>query len=204
MEEPTYEYDWRHPITVPNPKNKSGVSIENGSFKWFQYWLEKGCTYKQIAEHFKTSESGVSTIAILFKWKERKANHDDYLSRQREKTLITNYNNFIEKDFENADLILTGIYTLIQMAFVILNVIENPDLDIPSELTTRDALNIVKNYPKTARSIYNQILRDLQQPEHINQQVEEIIDNTPKPLSEVFKNQSTLELLDTIDFNDGP
>ena len=204
MEEPTYEYDWRHPITVPNPKNKSGVSIENGSFKWFEYWLEKGCTYKQIAEHFKTSESGVSTIAILFKWKERKANRDDYLSRQREKTLINNYNNFIEKDFENADLILTGIYTLIQMAFVILNVIENPDLDIPSELTTRDALDIVKNYPKTARSIYNQILRDLQQPEHINQQVEEIIDNTPKPLSEVFKNQSTLELLDTIDFNDSP
>ena len=53
MEEPTYEYDWRHPIEVPNPKNKSGKSIEDGSFKWFQYWLMKGCTYQQIADHFK-------------------------------------------------------------------------------------------------------------------------------------------------------
>lgn len=204
MEEPTYEYDWRHPITVPNSKNKSGVSIENGSFKWFEYWLNNDCTYQQVADYFKTSVSNIAHIASLFKWKERKANRDDYLSRQREKTLINNYNNFIEKDYKNADTILSGIYTLIKMAFVTLNVIENPGLDIPPELTMRDALDIVKNYPKTARSIYNQILRDLQQPEHINQQVEEIIDNTPKPLSEVFKNQSTLELLDTIDFNDGP
>ena len=168
MEEPTYEYDWRHPITVPNPKNKSGVSKENGSFKWFEYWLEKGCTYKEVAEHFKTSESGVSTIAILFKWQERKANRDDYLSRQREEILINNYNQFIEKDFKNTEEILDGIYKLIKISFVILNIIENPGLEIPSELTIEDALDIIKNYPKTARTVYNQALRNLQQPEKIN------------------------------------
>ena len=85
MEEPTYEYDWRHPIEVPNPNNKSGISIENGSYEWFKLWLKKDCTYQQIADHFNTSKQHVSNMAKLFKWKERKRNKEDYDSRQREK-----------------------------------------------------------------------------------------------------------------------
>lgn len=202
MEEPNYEYDWRSPIKVPNPENVSGVSIEKGSFKWFQYWLENEVTYSQVAKKFNTSESSVCHIAKLFKWDERRANREDYLSRQREETLIKNYNKFIETDFKQASLILNGIYKLIEMAFVRLHIIPQPEDMIILELGIDDALTIVKTYPKTARNVYNQILRDLQQPERITKNENEIVDNTPKPLSEVFKNKETINILDSIEYND--
>lgn len=169
MEEPTYEYDWRHPIEVPNPNNKSGKSVENGSFKWFQYWLTHGCTYKQIANHFKIAESTVQTIAVLFKWKERKRNKEDYDTRQREKIQQQRYQEFIDKDYKNAKTQLDALYTLSQIALIYLGVLpDNGTLEIPEYMTLKQATKILQGNPKAMRQVHNQILRDLEKPEKIN------------------------------------
>ena len=175
MEELTYEYDWRHPIEVPNPNNKSGKSVENASFKWFQYWLLKGCTYQQIANHFKTSEGSVKVIANLFKWKERKRNKEDYDSRQREKLQQERYQEFIDNDYKNTNQMLLGIYNLIEMAFIVLNVLPNINhktglqkYTIPEEFSVKYAVDIIKTYPKSAKIVHTQILRDLEKPDKIN------------------------------------
>ena len=169
MEEPTYEYDWRHPIEVPNPKNKSGKSVENGSFKWFEYWLKHGCTYKQIADYFNTSESSVGVIASLFKWKERKRNKEDYDTRQREKIQQQRYQEFIDKDYKNAKTQLDALYTLSQIALIYLGVLpDNGTLEIPEYMNLKQATKILQGNPKAMRQVHNQILRDLEKPEKIN------------------------------------
>lgn len=169
MEEPTYEYDWRHPIEVPNPKNKSGKSVENGSFKWFQYWLMKGCTYQQIADHFKTSEGSVKVIASLFKWKERKRNKEDYDTRQREKLQQQRYQEFIDNDFKNAKTQMAALYKLSQIALIYLGVLpDNGTLEIPDDMTLKQATRILQGNPKAIRQMHNQALRDLEKPANIN------------------------------------
>ena len=169
MEEPTYEYDWRHPIEVPNPKNKSGKSVENGSFEWFKYWLNNGCTFQQIADHFNTSKHSVSVIAKLFKWKERKRNKEDHDTRQREKLQQQRYQEFIDKDYKNAKTQLNSLYTLSQIALIYLGVLpDNGTLEIPDDMTIKQATKILQGNPKAIRQMHNQILRDLEKPEKIN------------------------------------
>ena len=169
MEEPTYEYDWRHPIEVPNPKNKSGKSIENGSFKWFQYWLLEGCTYKQLAKHFGVSESTIKTIAVLFKWKERRRNKEDHDTRQREKLQQQRYQEFIDKDYKNAKTQMDALYTLSQIALIYLGVLPNVNnLEIPEDMTVKVATRILQGNPKAIRQMQSQILRDLEKPDRIN------------------------------------
>ena len=169
MEEPTYEYDWRHPIEVSNPNNKSGKSVENGSFKWFQYWLTHECTYKQVAEHFGVAESTVQTIAVLFKWKERKRNKEDYDTRQREKLQQQRYQEFIDKDYKNAKTQMDALYTLSQIALIYLGVLpDTGKLQIPEDMTVKQATKILQDNPRAIRQMQSQILRDLEKPEKIN------------------------------------
>ena len=169
MEEPTYEYDWRHPIEVPNPNNKSGISIENGSYEWFKLWLKKDCTYQQIADHFNTSKQHVSNMAKLFKWKERKRNKEDYDTRQREKIQQQRYQEFIDKDYKNAKTQLDALYTLSQIALIYLGVLpDKGTLEIPEYMTLKQATKILQGNPKAMRQVHNQILRDLEKPEKIN------------------------------------
>ena len=169
MEEISYEYDWRHPIEVPNPNNKSGLSKENGSFKWFQYWLKYQCTYKQIADYFNTSEKSVQVLASRFKWRERKKNKEDYDSRQREKIQQQRYQEFIDKDYKNAKTQLNSLYTLSQIALIYLGVLpDNGTLQIPDDMTIKQATKILQGNPKAIRQMHNQILRDLEKPNTIN------------------------------------
>lgn len=169
MEEPTYEYDWRHPITVPNSKNKSGISVENGSHEWFKYWLQNNCTFKEVAIKFKRSEDTIRGTAKLFKWKERKRNKEDYDSRQREKIQQERYQEFIDKDYKNAKTQLDALYTLSQIALIYLGVLpNNGKLEIPEYMTLKQATKILQGNPKAMRQVHNQILRDLEKPEKIN------------------------------------
>lgn len=175
MEEPTYEYDWRHPIEVPNPNNKSGVSVENGSFNWFKYWLNDGCTYQQIADKFNTSKTTVANIAKLFKWKERKRNKEDHDTRQREKLQQERYQEFIDQDYKNAKTQLDALYTLSQIALIYLGVLpDTGKLEIPEDMTVKQATKILQDNPRAIRQMQSQILRDLEKPEKINdkQQIE--------------------------------
>lgn len=169
MEEPAYEYDWRHPIEVPNPKNKSGKSVENGSFKWFEYWLKHGCTYKQIADYFNTSESSVGVIASLFKWKERRRNKEDYETRQREKIQLEKYQQFIDADYKNADTQLKALYKLSQIALIFLGVLPNKTgMEIPQDMDANKAIKILQGNPQAINKMHTQILRDLEKPGNIN------------------------------------
>ena len=169
MEEISYEYDWRHPIEVPNPNNKSGLSKENGSFKWFQYWLKYQCTYKQIADYFNTSEKSVQVLASRFKWRERKKNKEDYDSRQREKLQQERYQEFIDKDYENAKTQLNALYSLSQIALIYLELLPNVNnLEIPEDMTVKVATRILQGNPKAIRQMQSQILRDLEKPDRIN------------------------------------
>lgn len=169
MEEPTYEYDWRHPIEVPNPNNKSGISIENGSYEWFKLWLKKDCTYQQIADHFNTSKQHVSNMAKLFKWKERKRNKEDHDTRQREALQQQRYKEFIDNDYKNAKTQMDALYTLSQIALIYLGVLpDNGSLEIPEDMTIKQATKILQGNPKAIRQMHNQVLRDLEKPNTIN------------------------------------
>lgn len=169
MEEPTYEYDWRHPIEVSNPNNKSGKSVENGSFKWFQHWLTDNCTFKQIALHFGVAESTVRVTAMKFKWKERKRNKEDYDSRQREALQQQRYKEFIDNDYKNAKTQMDALYTLSQIALIYLGVLpDNGSLEIPEDMTIKQATKILQGNPKAIRQMHNQVLRDLEKPNTIN------------------------------------
>lgn len=169
MEEPTYEYDWRHPIEVSNPNNKSGISIENGSYEWFKLWLKKDCTYQQIADHFNTSKQHVSNMAKLFKWKERKRNKEDHDTRQREALQQQRYKEFIDNDYKNAKTQMDALYTLSQIALIYLGVLpDNGSLEIPEDMTIKQATKILQGNPKAIRQMHNQVLRDLEKPSTIN------------------------------------
>lgn len=172
MEEPGYEYDWRHPITVPNEKNKSGISVEKGSFEWFKYWLEKGCTYQEIADHFHTSKSTVANIAKLFKWDERKSNKEDYISRQREKQIIIDYADFLEQtQKETAEEI-----KLIRAAIMDLSVKLKRMHDI-------DYINGLKAYGpliKALKELRAMRYRSLEQPDKRNDKQEIVKNDTPE------------------------
>ena len=196
MEEPKYEYDWRHPITVPNPKNKSGVSVENGSFKWFQYWLEHDCTYKEVAEYFNTSENNIQVIASLFKWRERKRNKEDHDSRQREALQLERYKEFIDTDYNNATTQLNSLYTLSQIALIFLGVLPpQNNLEIPSDMDANKAIKILQGNPQAINKMHNQILRDLEKSDKINDKQEFTADITSKNLNLNMKTDAELDEL---------
>lgn len=170
MEEPTYEYDWRHPITVPNPKNKSGISKEEGSFKWFQYWLNNNCTYKEVSEQFNTSESTVQNISILFKWKERRENKEHYDSYKREQLTEQRYIEVLERAFTHKLKEWDMQELLVTVALIKLGIIENKqNIPIPEgEIRFKDLTKVIQNEPKVTSSILNDLYRALGKAPRIN------------------------------------
>lgn len=170
MEEPTYEYDWRHPIEVPNPKNKSGKSIEDGSFKWFQYWLMKGCTYQQIADHFKTSEGSVKVIASLFKWKERRKNKEHYDSWKREQLNEERYIKVLDRAYKDKIKEWDIQETLVTVALIKAGVLPNKNnIPIPEEpVKFKDLAKVIQNGPKATGQILDDLYRALGKPPRIN------------------------------------
>ena len=183
MEEPGYEYDWRHPIKVPNENNKSGISVEKGSFEWFKYWLETGCTYQEIADKFHTSKSTVVNIAKLFKWDERKSNKEDYISRQREKQIIIDYADFLEQTQRETDEEIQLIRVAILDLSVKLGFMEHPDTN---EKRRDDDIDYIKGL-KAYGSLINALkelramrYRSLEQPDKRNDKQEIVKNNTPE------------------------
>lgn len=164
MEEPTYEYDWRCPIVVPNPKNKSGVSKEKGSFKWFKYWLENECSYVEVAKKFKKSPQTISDIAKLFKWEERKANKEDYESRKREELTEKRYVKFLEEEYNRKISELETQNNLLNKALNMLDIAED-EYDISAIKTIA---KVIQNHPRVTSSISSDIYRALGKPANIN------------------------------------
>ena len=164
MEEPTYEYDWRCPITVPNPNNKSGVSKEKGSFKWFKYWLENDCSYVQVAKKFKKSPQGIHNIAKLFKWEERKANKEDYESRKREELTEKRYVKFLEEEYNRKISELETQNKLLEKSIKMLDIAED-EYDISAIKTIS---KIIQNHPRVTSGISSDLYRAFGKPATIN------------------------------------
>lgn len=199
MEEPGYEYDWRHPITVPNEKNKSGCSVEKGSFKWFKYWLENGCTYQEIADHFHTSKSTVANIAKLFKWDERKSNKEDYISRQREKQIISDYADFLEQTQEETDEEIQLIRAAILDLSIKLGVKENPETGEKEPDYDIDYVKGIKAYSSLVNSLGRlraMRYRSLEQPDKRTDKQETEI--TSGKFDIEVKSEATVNLLDKV------
>lgn len=170
MEEPTYDYDWRNPITVSNPNNKSGISVENGSFEWFKHWLNDNCTYKQIAEHFNTSESAVQNIASLFKWKERRKNKEHYESWKREQLTEKRYTELLERAYKDKIKEWDIQETLVTVALIKAGIIANANnILIPEdEIPFKDLARVIQNGPKATGQILDDLYRALGKPPKIN------------------------------------
>lgn len=170
MEEPTYDYDWRNPITVSNPNNKSGISVENGSFEWFKHWLNDNCTYKQIAEHFNTSESAVQNIASLFKWKERRKNKEHYESWKREQLTEKRYTELLERAYKDKIKEWDIQETLVTVALIKAGIIANANnIQIPEdEIPFKDLARVIQNGPKATGQILDDLYRALGKPPKIN------------------------------------
>ena len=170
MEEPTYDYDWRHPIEVPNPKNKSGKSVENGSFEWFKYWLYNGCTYQQIADYFNTSKHSVSVIAKLFKWKERKKNKEKYEAWKREQLTEKRYTELLERAYKDKIKEWDIQETLVTVALIKAGIIANANnILIPEdEIPFKDLARVIQNGPKATGQILDDLYRALGKPPKIN------------------------------------
>lgn len=170
MEEPTYEYDWRHPIEVPNPKNKSGKSVENGSFEWFKYWLDNDVTYKQVAEKFNTSESSVGHIATCFKWKERRKNKEHYESWKREQLAEERYIQVLERAYTDKIKEWDIQETLVTVALIKAGIIPNKNnILIPEEAVKfKDLAKVIQNGPKATSQILDDIYRSLGKTPKIN------------------------------------
>ena len=199
MEEPTYDYDWRHPITVPNPKNKSGVSVEKGSFKWFEYWLKNECTFKDVAIYFKTSEENIRGIAKLFKWRERKSNRDDFISRQREKQIISDYADFLEQTQKETDEEIQLIRAAILDLSIKLGVKENPETGEKEPDYKIDYVKGIKAYGSLVNSLGRlraMRYRSLEQPDKRTDKQETEI--TSGKFDIEVKSEATVNLLDKV------
>lgn len=199
MEEPTYDYDWRHPITVPNPKNKSGVSVEKGSFKWFEYWLKNECTFKDVAIYFKTSEENIRGIAKLFKWRERKSNRDDFISRQREKQIISDYADFLEQTQKETDEEIQLIRAAILDLSIKLGVKENPATGEKKQDYAIDYVKGIKAYSSLVNSLGRlraMRYRSLEQPDKRTDKQETEI--TSGKFDIEVKSEATVNLLDKV------
>lgn len=199
MEEPGYEYDWRHPITVPNKNNKSGCSVEKGSFKWFQYWLKNGCTYQKVANEYNTAKSTVATIAKLFKWDERKSNRDDFISRQREKQIISDYADFLEQTQEETDEEIQLIRAAMLDLSIKLGFKENPETGEKEPDSEIDYVQGIKAYGSLVNSLGRlraMRYRSLEQPDKRTDKQETEI--TSGKFDIEVKSEATVNLLDKV------
>lgn len=64
---------------------------------------------------------------------------------------------------------MDALYTLSQIALIYLGVLpDNGTLEIPEDMTVKQAVKILQGNPKAIRQMHNQVLRDLEKPNTIN------------------------------------
>ena len=157
-------------------------------------------SYKGYSNH-TAQKYGWTDIKKEYTNLKEKGKRRRLLSRKKERQ--EEFSDFEDEDVKNQSYLLKGYDKLCLMAFIVLDVLENhDDLIIPEWLEPPIALNIIMKLPKTSKIVYNRALRDYNEPERITKNENEILDNTPKPLSEVFKNKETINILDSIEYND--
>lgn len=161
----TDECYWNRPLTGKNGQT------ENGSRKYRDYYIEKNgeISNKDMADHFNISESNIKTHKSNYRWDKVLADKRAYEQKKREEKREAEYQKFIDTDLKNAKTQLNSLYTLSQIALIYLGVLpDNGTLEIPDDMTIKQATKILQGNPKAIRQMHNQILRDLEKPNTIN------------------------------------
>ena len=177
---------WNYPL-----KGEDGCT-ENGSRKYREYYFEKDgeCTCKEIADHFGVAEQTIKNHKKNYGWKDALNDKRAYIQKKRLERRERNLDEFKDKDYKNANAVLSGRYKLLTLSYIVLRINENEDnLTIPEWLTEKVALKIVMD-EKTFRT-HNQILTDLDylapkdDMTNINNDLEDLID--PEKESMIFE-----------------
>ena len=154
---------WEQPLTGLNG------SKENGSKKYRDVYFQHNgnITTQKIADMFDVEKKSIDNHKSNYQWGKVLADKKAYLQRKRDEKREENYQKHIDKDFKNADTVLTIKYTQIQIAAVKIGIM-NPikGLIIPEELTFEKAWDTINRTDlKTLQTV---IMRDLEKAGTIN------------------------------------
>ena len=161
----TDEEYWNRPL-----KGKNGQT-ENGSRKYRDYYIDHNgeITNQQIADHFGVSKSVIESHKSNYNYDKVLRDKKAYEQKKREEKREAEYQKFIDTDLKNAKTQLNSLYTLSQIALIYLGVLpDNGSLEIPEDMTIKQATKILQGNPKAIRQMHNQVLRDLEKPNTIN------------------------------------
>lgn len=154
---------WEQPLL-----GKNG-STENGTRKYRDVYFDHNghITCEQIAKMFDTDKRNIENHKSNYNWDGVLADKKAYLQRKRDEKREENYQKHIDKDFKNADTVLTIKYTQIQMAAIKVGIMKPiPELTIPKELTFEKAWDTINRTDlKTLQTV---IMRDLEKAGNIN------------------------------------
>jgi hypothetical protein len=154
---------WEQPLVGNNGRT------ENGTRKYRDVYFEHNgnISCEQIADMFNTDKRNIENHKYNYQWDRVLADKKAYLQRKRDEKREENYQKHLDKDFKNADTVLTIKYTQIQMAAVKVGIMQPiPGLIIPDELTFEKAWDTINRTDlKTLQTV---IMRDLEKSGTIN------------------------------------
>lgn len=188
----TDEY-WNYPL-----KGKNGRT-ENGSKKYRDYYFEHdgNISNQEIADYFGVSKSVIEGHKSNYDYDGVLADKKAYIQHEREKKREEAYQEFIDHDLKNAKTQITALYSLSQIALIYLGLLpDNGQLDIPEDMTIKEATRILQNNPAAINRMHNQVLRDLEKAPAINDKQTHNI-NGNMELSQVVKIDDT-DVLDDL------
>ena len=187
---------WEQPLVGNNGRT------ENGTRKYRDVYFEHNgnISCEQIADMFNTDKRNIENHKYNYQWDTVLADKKAYLQRKRDEKREENYQKHLDKDFKNADTVLTIKYTQIQMAAVKVGIMQpTPGLYIPDELTFEKAWDTINRTDlKTLQTV---IMRDLEKSGTINdtQRIESENTNYNYNTTPEDKLKSIQELADRMD-----
>ena len=187
---------WEQPLVGNNGRT------ENGTRKYRDVYFEHNgnISCEQIADMFNTDKRNIENHKYNYQWDTVLADKKAYLQRKRDEKREENYQKHLDKDFKNADTVLTIKYTQIQMAAVKVGIMQPiPGLIIPDELTFEKAWDTINRTDlKTLQTV---IMRDLEKSGTINdtQRIESENTNYNYNTTPEDKLKSIQELADRMD-----
>lgn len=180
---------WEQPLTGLNG------SKENGSKKYRDVYFEYNgnISTQQIADMFGVEKKSIDNHKSNYQWDKALADKKAYLQRKRDEKREENYQKHLDKDFKNADTVLTIKYTQIQMAAIKVGIMKPINgLHVPDELTFKEAWDTINRTDlKTLQTV---IMRDLEKSGTINDKQKIESENINANLNLPLK--STDEVLD--------
>ena len=188
----TDECYWNQPLI-----GKDGRT-ENGSRKYRDYYIDNNgeVTNQEIADHFGVSKSVIEGHKSNYNYDKVLADIKAYQRKKREEKREEAYQEFIDHDLNNAKTQVTALYTLSQIALIFLGVLPpQNNLEIPSDMDANKAIKILQGNPQAINKMHNQILRDLEKSDKINDKQEFTADITSKNLNLNMKTDAELDEL---------